>query len=103
MATRAIRDVDVAVVTAWNGLVGTLPPLVTSLALGTFAFPSPTSNTLLALLIGFLSFIGQTLMTLALQWEDAGTVSLVRKADDILVAFLVQILFFDEVRITPLI
>lgn len=95
VATSSIRDVDVSVTTAWNGLFGTLPPLLTTFAMGTFVFPS-TTDTMLALLIGFLSFIGQTLMTMALQVEEAGTVSLVRKADDILAAFAIQILYFNQ-------
>ena len=95
VATGAVRDVDVAVVTAWNGFFGTWPPLIATLAMGTFAFPS-TADTLLALLVGALSFCGHSLMVLALQVEDAGTVQLVRKADDILVAFVIQIVYFRQ-------
>ena len=95
VATGAIRDVDVAVVTAWNGFFGMFPPMIATLAMGTFAFPS-TVDTLLALLIGILSFFGHSLMVLALQVEDAGTVQLVRKADDILLAFVIQILYFQQ-------
>ena len=90
-----IRDVDVAVVTAWNGFFGMFPPLIATLAMGTFSFPS-TLNTLLALLIGILSFFGNSLMVLAVQAEDAGTVQLVRKADDILLAFAIQIGYFHN-------
>ena len=95
VATRAIRDVDVAVVTAWNGFFGIFPPLIVTLAMGTFALPS-TENTLLALVIGILSFFGHSLMVLAVQVEDAGTVQLVRKADDILLAFVIQIGYFHN-------
>ena len=95
VATGAVRDVDVAVVTAWNGFLGMFPPLVATLAVGALALPS-AADALLALLIGILGFFGHSLMVLALQVEDAGTVQLVRKADDILLAFLIQILYFRQ-------
>ena len=66
VATGAVRDVDVAVVTAWNGFLGMFPPLVATLAMGAFALPS-AADALLALLIGILGFFGHSLMVLALQ------------------------------------
>ena len=89
------RDVDVAVITAWNGFFGMFPPLIATLAMGTFVLPS-TVDTLLALLIGILMFFGHSLMVLAVKSEDAGTVQLVRKADDILLAFVIQIGYFHN-------
>ena len=52
---------------------------------------------LYVLLTGVMSFIGQSLMNLSLQVEEAGTVSLVRKADDILLAFVIQIAYFGDI------
>ena len=54
--------------------------MITTLAMGTFSFLS-TADTLVTLLIGILSFFGSSLMVLALQAEDVGTVQLIRKAD----------------------
>ena len=95
VVTRAIKDMDYTIVTAWNGLIGAFPPLFASIILGDFYIPT-TNDSLYALLIGVLSFIGQTMVTLALQLEEAGTVSLVIKADDILLAFLIQIVYFGN-------
>ena len=94
--TRSIREVDFSVVTVWSGLLGSFPPILVSVALGTFELPS-AAHTPVVLLIGVLSFLGQSLMTLALQVEEAGTVALVRKADDILVAYLIQVLYFRNI------
>ena len=69
--------------------------MITTLAMGTFSFLS-TADTLVTLLIGILSFFGSSLMVLALQVEDVGTVQLIRKADDILLAFVIQILYFQQ-------
>ena len=93
--TRVIKKVDFAVISAWNGLVSCLPPLLLSLAIGTFKLPS-AENTLTIILIGVLSFAGQALGTLALQVEEAGPISLYRKTDDILVAFLIQMAYFQD-------
>ena len=94
--TRSIKDVDFSVVTIWSGLFGSFPPILIAVALGTFSLPS-TAHTPIVILIGVLSFMGQSLMTLALQVEDAGIVALVRKADDILVAYLIQVFYFHNI------
>ena len=96
VATRSVKDVDFSVISAWNGFFGMFPPLAMALATGGFQLP-PGSSTLPVFLVGFLSYLGQTLMILALQVEEAGTVSLVRKADDILLAFIIQIFYFDQI------
>ena len=44
--------------------------------------------------VGFLSFLGQIALTTACKIESAGLVSLVRKAFDIVISFMVQILVF---------
>ena len=45
--------------------------------------------------VGLLSFLAQILLTVSLQLEEAGKVSIMRKAGDILFAFLFQILIFN--------
>ena len=45
--------------------------------------------------IGFSSFLAQILLTVSLQVEEAGKVSLMRKAGDVLFAFLFQITIFN--------
>lgn len=88
-----MQDVDFALVTCWNGFISMWPPLITAIALGTATVPT-LKDTGLAFLIGFLSWISQSAMVIAVQCEDAGIVSLVRKAFDILGAYIVQIFVF---------
>lgn len=54
------------VISAWNGFFGMFPPLILSFCFGSFHLPSGPS-TPLVLLIGVLSYLGQTMMILALQ------------------------------------
>ncbi|XP_064460372.1 solute carrier family 35 member G1-like [Ornithodoros turicata] len=51
----------------------------------------------LLVLLGAFSFGGQVLLTRALQMEQAGPVSVVRSAADIVFVFIWQVLFFGEV------
>lgn len=44
--------------------------------------------------VGLLSFLAQILLTISLQLEEAGKISVMRKAGDILFAFLFQITIF---------
>ena len=46
-------------------------------------------------LIGFLSFFGQIALTLAALFESAANIGLLRKAFDVVLAFIFQILFFQ--------
>ena len=45
--------------------------------------------------IGLMSFLGQLMLTLSLQVEEAGKVSIIRKSGDILFAFAFQIIIFE--------
>ena len=45
--------------------------------------------------VGLISFIAQILLTVSLQLEEAGKVSIMRKSGDILFAFLFQITIFN--------
>ena len=47
------------------------------------------------LAIGLMSFLGQLMLTLSLQVEEAGKVSIIRKSGDILFAFAFQIIIFE--------
>lgn len=97
VATRAVKDVNCSIMTTWNGLVGTVPPLAVAAALGQLHTLLTLHNILYSLLVGLLSYVGQAMMVVALQVEEAGPVSLIRKADDILLAFAIQIFYFGEI------
>lgn len=57
--------------------------------------PACGSERLLVVALGVFSFLGQILLTLALQVEQAGPVALARSSD-IVFAFIWQIIFFNE-------
>lgn len=54
---------------------------------------------ILLFLVGFLSFLGQIALTTACKIESAGLVSLVRKAFDIVISFMVQIFVFAVIKL----
>jgi len=64
--------------------------------LGRPCLPACGITRLMMIGIGLLSFVGQILLTLSLQLEEAGKVSIMRKAGDILFAFLFQIFIFQD-------
>lgn len=98
----------------WAAFVGIFPGLIISTAMGTIKIPSWTNIGLMTI-IGCTSYLGLILAVSALkvnlkkcfeikiyilkpfQFEEAGTISLVRKAEDILVSFFIQIAYFEEI------
>ena len=57
-------------------------------------YPHSYIGWILLFAIGFLSFLGQIMLTTACKIESAGLVGLIRKAFDIVISFLVQIFLF---------
>lgn len=64
--------------------------------MGVFRWPHCGMDRFLIVALAVFSFGGQILLTLALQMEQAGPVSIARSSD-IVFAFLWQILFFKEI------
>ena len=54
-----------------------------------------TCDRFMMVAVGLPSFVAQTMLTVAVQLEHAGKVSLMRKSGDILFSFLFQILIFN--------
>ena len=93
-----MSSLDFGVVVLWRALVGL--PVFTLMAWATGAFahlPSSFYHLFLVLSTGVLGFVSQMLMTISLQTGQTGVLSLVRKAGDILLAYALQIFWFDEV------
>ena len=93
-----MADLDFGVVILWRALFGL--PVFALLAWTSGSFdhlPSSLYHLFLVLCTGVLGFISQTLMTISLQTGGTGILSLVRKAGDILLAYALQIFWFDEV------
>ena len=58
-------------------------------------FPDNIHDWLICISIGILSYAGQFALTVSLQVEAAGIATLIRKAFDIIFAYLFQIVIFQ--------
>ena len=58
-------------------------------------FPDNVHDWLICIAIGVLSYAGQFALTVSLQVEAAGIATLIRKAFDIIFAYLFQIVIFQ--------
>ena len=69
--------------------------LVAIVILGNTCLPESGLERFYLVLIGFLSFFAQIALTLAALFESAANIGLLRKAFDVVLAFIFQILFFQ--------
>ena len=65
-------------------------------------FPDNVYDWLICVAIGVLSYAGQFALTVSLQVEAAGIATLIRKAFDIIFAYLFQIVIFQVRQINNL-
>jgi len=93
---RMLKNIHFSVTLLVFGVVGVLESLVFAIFLGDLCFPSCGTERYSMIAIGLLSFLAQILLTVSLQLEEAGKVSIMRKSGDILFAFLFQIFLFNE-------
>lgn len=78
------------------GWVALIETLILTLLMDGYSVPTKAIEWFYILILAFLSFTGQVLLTRSLQLEAAGVVAVVRAATDISLAFLWQILFFTQ-------
>jgi len=93
---RALKGIHYSVTLSMFGTIGTLEASILMSTLGRPCLPACGATRLMMVGIGLLSFIGQICLTISLQLEEAGKVSIMRKAGDILFAFLFQIFIFQD-------
>lgn len=79
------------------GWVAILETSIITLMMHGFTIPTAFYQWTLIILLGIFSFCGQLLLTMALQLEQAGPVSVVRAATDITLAFIWQLWLFHDV------
>ncbi|CAG7829007.1 unnamed protein product, partial [Allacma fusca] len=70
--------------------------MIAALILGVFQLPIGENHILLAILLACLVFVSQTCTTMALKYEQAGPVSLMRTSN-IVFAFMWQYIFLSEI------
>jgi len=93
---RLLKGIHYSVTLTAFGTVGSIESLIIASIFGSFCIPTCGLDRFLMLSIGLLSFIAQIGLTVSLQLEEASKVSVMRKAGDILFAFLFQILLFND-------
>lgn len=93
---RKLKSLHYAVIMMTFAMVGIVMSHSASLAFGALCLPCSFKERLYLLLLGIFSFCGQVLLTKALQYEQAGPVSICRTAD-IVFAFIWQVAFLGEI------
>ncbi|XP_058822432.1 solute carrier family 35 member G1 [Topomyia yanbarensis] len=92
---RALKGLHFSVIMTNFGAFALVYTLIVCYYLGALCWPLCGSDRLLVIALALFSFGGQILLTLALQYEQAGPVAVARSAD-IVFAFIWQIMFFRE-------
>lgn len=92
---RALKGLHFSVIMTNFGAFALVYTLIVCYYLGALCWPLCGSDRLLVIALALFSFGGQILLTLALQYEQAGPVAIARSAD-IVFAFIWQIMFFKE-------
>ncbi|XP_030373585.1 solute carrier family 35 member G1 [Scaptodrosophila lebanonensis] len=92
---RALKGLHFSVIMTNFGAVALVYTLIVCGSIGAVCWPSCGRDRWLVVVLGIFSFLGQILLTLSLQVEQAGPVAIARCAD-IVFAFVWQILFFGE-------
>ena len=96
---RMLKNVHFSVTLLVFGTIGALESSVFMASLGRPCIPQCGFERAMMIAIGLLSFIAQIMLTVSLQIEEAGKVSIMRKSGDILFAFLFQIFIFNVSRV----
>ncbi|XP_053695866.1 solute carrier family 35 member G1 [Sabethes cyaneus] len=92
---RALKGLHFSVIMTNFGAFALIYTLIVCYYLGALCWPLCGTDRLLVIALALFSFGGQILLTLALQYEQAGPVAIARSAD-IVFAFIWQIMFFRE-------
>lgn len=97
IALRMLKSVPFASVLFVFGLIGALESAIGVLLFATPCMPACGSDRVYMVAVGFLSFLAQIGLTVALKFEGAGLTSILRKAFDIFFSFVFQIAIFNDI------
>lgn len=92
---RALKGLHFSVIMTNFGAFALVYTLIVCTSIKALCWPGTGKDRWLVVVLGILSFLGQILLTLSLQLEQAGPVAIARCAD-IVFAFIWQIAFFGE-------
>lgn len=93
---RALKGLHFSVVMTNFGSFALVYTMAVTWSVGALCWPYCGTQRWLVIALGVFSFLGQILLTIALQLEQAGPVAIARSAD-IVFAFIWQVMFFKEV------
>ncbi|ODN00876.1 Solute carrier family 35 member G1 [Orchesella cincta] len=93
---RYLRQLHFSLITVIFGFWGSFQSLALSASISKFQPPEGVEHWMMAIGLASVTFIGQTCITLAFKFEQAGTVSLCRTCD-VLFAYLWQFVFLGVV------
>jgi len=94
---RMLKDVHWSATVSSFGVFGFVQCLTVMLLWGETCLPALGLERLYVVLIGLLSFFAQIGLVVSAQFESATNVALLRKAFDVIFAFIFQILFFHQI------
>ncbi|KAJ3660860.1 hypothetical protein Zmor_005289 [Zophobas morio] len=93
---RALKGIHFSVIMTNFGSFALCQCLLVTYLIGALCLPPCGLDRYLIVALALFSFLGQILLTLALQMEQAGPVAIARSSD-IVFAFVWQVLFFNEI------
>ncbi|XP_042910579.1 solute carrier family 35 member G1-like [Parasteatoda tepidariorum] len=93
---RKLHDVNVFIILFNFGIVATIINALLTLAFGEFTLAFCGVHQLLVIAVGVFSFLSQLALTLALELEEAGPVSVLMAAGDIILAFILDMTLFQD-------
>ncbi|XP_067619188.1 solute carrier family 35 member G1 [Eurosta solidaginis] len=92
---RTLKGLHFSVIMTNFGAFALIYTFIVCVSIGAICWPACGRDRWLVVVLGIFSFLGQILLTLSLQVEQAGPVAIARCAD-IVFAFIWQIMFFGE-------
>ncbi|XP_068623682.1 solute carrier family 35 member G1 [Battus philenor] len=93
---RVLKGLHFSVIMTNFGAIAICQTLFYSIIFGLLCMPNCGMERFLVVCLALFSYLGQILLTMSLQMEQAGPVAIARSAD-IVFAFLWQIMFFNEI------
>lgn len=93
---RKLHDVDVFLILFNFGIVATFVNAMLTFAFGSFTMAICGIQQYLVLAVGAFSFLSQLALTKALELEEAGPVSVLMAAGDIILAFILDMTLFKD-------
>lgn len=93
---RLLKGLHFSVIMTNFGAIAILMTLMYSFIFGILCMPNCGTERFLVVCLALFSYLGQILLTMSLQMEQAGPVAIARSAD-IVFAFFWQVMFFNEI------